>query len=140
MPATTVPTVEDALLARFTAAISPVRVTLGVPPEKRPREGLYILDVTNHTRQVVAQQELASETYTVPMQLEVQTYGQDRAAARDRMWNLIGLMLADIAGEPRVSGVAQSIELASVPQVSIHGESDGWQALADISFEVTAYV
>lgn len=140
MPATSVPTVEDALVERLTARLgASVLVQLGLPAEAVTElERVYLVGVENLTRAVIAQQELYRETYTVPLIVEVQSFGTERAAARDRAWEIVLAIGAEISDAPRVDGAADEVELASIPEVNLLPTADGWIARALVHLSVTA--
>lgn len=133
---TSVPAVEDALHDRLTAILSGVLVRFGLPTEVPTEpDRLYLIGVENLTRSA---QQPTRETYTVPLVLEVERAGQDRAEPRDRMWEVIGLIVDDLAETPRVDGAADRVELAAVPEVNLVPTSDGWIARGLVHVTATA--
>lgn len=142
--ASSVPAVEDALLARLAAraGLAGVFVLLGLPTEvPTKRERVYLIGVQENERQPRVQQGARRETYIIPAIIEVHgVTGRDRNAVRDRFWEIVEEIEDELADDPELGDIADDSCVEQIVEMNVLPATDGYIAKGLLHIRVNGVV
>lgn len=139
-----VPAVEDALHARLQArpGLAGVFVLLGLPAQvPSRRERIYLIGVQENERRPRTQQGLRLETYIIPAIVEVHgVTGRDRTVVRDRFWEIVEEIEAELADDPELANIADDSAVEQIVEMNVLPATDGWIAKGLVHIRVNGVV
>lgn len=139
-----VPLVEDALLARLQArtglAGAAIAITLPARLEGR-QDKLFFVGAHGVERTLYVEQGARRETYLLPLWLEVfRASGLDPEPARERFWEIVEEIEAELERDPEIANVADNAFLEAIDEVNPFVADNGWIFKAVLSIRVHAVI
>lgn len=111
--------------------------------EKVPSEPdrIYFLGVLENRRDRFVEQGARRESYIVPLLIETYYPSRDeRQRVRDRFWQLVEEVEAELADDPELANVADDSEVEEVPEMNTFPSGDGWLARGLLHVRVNAVI